>query len=44
MYVGCLILLCGKLQTENMFSTTEAECIAFIQAIFYVLPFMALLR
>lgn len=44
MYAGCLIVWASKLQTEIALSTTEAEYIAFSQALQEVIPLMDLCK
>ena len=43
-YVGCPVLRSSKLQTEIVFSTTEAKYIALSSAMRDVIPFMFLMK
>ncbi|KAL7475458.1 hypothetical protein ACHAW6_001370 [Cyclotella cf. meneghiniana] len=42
-YANCLVILCSKLQSQMVLSTTEAEYIALSQALCDVIPVMSLL-
>ena len=43
-YTECPVLWCSKLQTEIILSTTEAECIALIQATHNITPSIELMQ